>query len=181
MNSISGPYYVLSEICSHTMFRSFDYDSHLHDPNKRGQWICKGINESTFTFSACMFSMLFLSLHCTLLVHIYFSQHWITKRPWLLCTKYKFLGLVLLRQGLEGMEGTPWVLWSKKSMIQKLLGQVDVTYMCSQINTHFCIEILFKVFSYSEVSCLVQYTSFHFSSKFILYFKVLWGFCAMPR
>lgn len=75
-------------------------------------------------------------------------------------TQDKFLDLVLLGQGLEGMEGKSWVLSSKKKVIQKFLGQVDVTYMYSHTNTHFCIEILFEVFCYSNVSCLtlIQYT-----------------------
>lgn len=44
------------------------------------------------------------------------------------------------------MEGTSWLLSSKKNVIQKLLGQVNVTYVYSHANTHFCIEILFEVF-----------------------------------
>ena len=109
----------------------------------------------------------FCSFHCIVHWLYTFTSPSIESQSSLDCsTQDKFQGLVLLGQGLEGMEGTSWVLSSKKNVIQKLLGQVDVTCMYSHTNTHFCVDMLFEVFPYSRVSSLtlIQYTSSHFIS-----------------
>lgn len=145
MNSISGPKSLVESSaatqCSEGLITTAIYMIRTRDTKESIKALMKAHSPS----QCVLFP--FCSFHCIVCWLYTFTSPSFESQSSLDCSTHgKFLGLVLLDQGLKGTEGTSWLLSSKKNVIQKLLGQVNLTYMYSHANTHFCIEILFEVF-----------------------------------
>lgn len=89
------------------MFRRFGYDCHLHDQNETHESV-KALMKahmhlfSVYSFHSVPFTASSTGLHTCPSTESQSSLDF--------STQDKFLGLVCLGQGLEGMEGTSWVL-----------------------------------------------------------------------